>query len=142
MTTVKITLEYATLEEAITAMATLKGTKTPAAETAKEPATGKSAGATGKAKSTEPAATVASTAAEKKADVQLTQPAASPAPSGSVDYAPVAAAIAEAAKTHRAELVALLSKFGAKSGKELKPEQYADFGAQLAELVKPADDLS
>lgn len=139
---IKITLEYATVEEAITAMATLKGTKTPAAPETKDKALGKSDGATDKKKSTEPDATGASTAKDKKADASQTPAAESKGPDTAAAYAEVAAKIAAAAKTHRTELVALLAKFGAKTGKDLKAEQYAEFSKELDGITAPADDLS
>jgi hypothetical protein len=38
----------------------------------------------------------------------------------------------------RAKLVALLTSFDVKKGPDLKPEQFADFGAKLEALVAPA----
>lgn len=146
---IKVTLEFANAEDAISALALLRGSKlatdpslvVPAAT--KDKTAGKSDGATDKKKSTEPAATGGTPTAEgKKADAPQTQASESSGQAGSMSYDVVGAAITAAAKTHRTETVALLTKFGAKSGKDLKPEQYADFSAQLAEIVKPADDLS
>jgi hypothetical protein len=37
----------------------------------------------------------------------------------------------------RAAVVALLTKYGAKRGPDLKPEQFAEFGAELAAIASP-----
>lgn len=63
--------------------------------------------------------------------------AASPAPASTVateplTYDQVAKAITEGVKVNRDHVVAILAKFSAKKGTELKVEQYADFLAALA----------
>src|SRR5574341_182818 len=42
----------------------------------------------------------------------------------------------------RAKIVGLLTEFSVKSGKDLKPEQFADFTAKLDAATAPAEDLS
>jgi hypothetical protein len=49
-----------------------------------------------------------------------------------ITYEQVAKAITDGVKADRAKVVAVLSKFGAKKGTELKTEQYAEFIAELA----------
>lgn len=49
-----------------------------------------------------------------------------------VSYDQVSKAITDKAKTSRETVVALLAKFGAKKGTELKAEQYADFLKEIA----------
>lgn len=64
-------------------------------------------------------------AAEKPAEAPKAE-AKAPAPAAA-DYAPVGAAITSyAAAKGREATLAKLAPFGVKSGKELKPEQYAD----------------
>jgi Na+-transporting methylmalonyl-CoA/oxaloacetate decarboxylase gamma subunit len=140
MNSIKVTFEFTTAEGAITAIARMRGLEAapssivkpdPKPETAKEAAPPKSA-KTEKVADTKPTAAPAAAPAaapEKKAE-----------PSADL-YAPVGAAIAASVKTHRAELIALLTEFGAKNGKELKPEQYEAFMAKLAIVTTPADDL-
>jgi hypothetical protein len=52
---------------------------------------------------------------------------ATASPSEITSYEAVGAAITQAVKTRREDVVAALAKFGAKKGTELKAEQYADF---------------
>lgn len=134
---VKVTLEYATIDEAITAMAKLRGAdskpEAAKADAAPKPAAG------AKDKKAEAAAAPAPTASAPKADAPATPPSAS---TSQVGYGIVADKIAMGAKTHRAEVVALLGKFGAKNGKELKAEQYADFVAEIDEITKPSEELA
>lgn len=52
-----------------------------------------------------------------------------------IEYKVVGDAINLAAKTKKDEVVALLAKYEAKRGTELKPEQYAPFLAELQELA-------
>lgn len=74
----------------------------------------------------EPTAKVEKPKAEKpKAEKPAPAPAAEPA-AAATDYAPVGAAItAYAAANGREAAIAKLATFGVKSGKELKPDQYA-----------------
>lgn len=62
----------------------------------------------------------------------VTPAPAEPAQPAEVSYETVSKAITEKAKSDRAAVVALLAKFGAKKGTELKPEQYADFMKEVA----------
>ncbi len=128
---VTVTLTYANLDEAITALAKIR-------VDTKEAAAPKPAGAKPKAE-----AAPAPTAEAKKADAPATPPAASSPPAAaaaSVSYDVIGPKITAGAKTHRAEVVALLAKFGAKSGKELKPEDYAKFDGEIDALLKPAEE--
>lgn len=87
----------------------------PTAEAGVAAAPAKTAAATGQAAKSAATAAPASTAA--------TKPQATATP----DYAPVGAAItAYAAANGREATLEKLAAFGVKSGKELKPEQYAD----------------
>lgn len=74
------------------------------------------------------AAAPAPTAASAATDAQPSTAAAE-----AVSYDQVAKAITEGAKTNRAHVLATLERFGASKGPQLKPEQYADFLATLAE---------
>lgn len=77
-----------------------------------------------------PAATVTATPAP--AATAPAEPVAE-SPSEVVDYAEVSKAISAAAVAKgKAEVVAVLTAFGAKRGPDLKPEQYADFLKALA----------
>jgi len=123
---VKVTLEFATIDEAISALAKVRADSkdAPKAETAKVEKTEaaappRPAGATDKKKTPAP-----------------TPPAASSVPTG---YGIVADKIATKAKTHRAEVVALLKKFGANSGKDLKAEQYETFVAEIDAIGAEAE---
>lgn len=129
---VKITYEFATIDEAITHLAKNRG-DAPKVEVPK-PAGAKAE----KVAKSEPAAP-APTASAAPAAAPSTPPSGSTA---QVDYASIAERITKGVATHRAEVVALLAKFGAKNGKELKPEQYADFAAQMDELLKPEEALA
>lgn len=84
--------------------------------------------------------------APKTAEPEVPEPAAERVPEGEradgaaadegvPDYSEVAAAINKLAASSRALAVSTLSEFGAKNGKELKPEQYGDFIARAAEVL-------
>ena len=81
---------------------------------------------------------------DKPADKPVvTQPSVGTGQTVVSDYKPVGDAIAATvAAGKKAEAVALLAKYGAKSGKELKPEQYADFMVALAAINAPEADFS
>lgn len=142
MPKISITVEFDTHEEAITALATLRGgdnVAKPVADKAVKPA-GKSVEKTDTPAASKPAA---DTKKEPAAQEEATGKGASSGDAKVYDYTTeVGPAIANAAKTHRAAAVALLTEFGAKSGKDLKAEQYTSFMEKLAEAVKPAEDLS
>lgn len=138
---IKIQLEYDNIEDSILALSVLRdknlaGGITPAGNTkikvtekkTEEPAPGKSV------KTDKPAASPATAAA-----TPATPPAAAAAPKpestsgASVDYAAVTASIQKYAALDKPKVIAVLASdaFKAKSGKDLKPEQYADFIAAL-----------
>jgi len=50
-----------------------------------------------------------------------------PSPTADIPYDQVSKAITDKVKVDKDHVVAVLAKFGAKKGPELKPEQYADF---------------
>ena len=82
-------------------------------------------------------------AAAPAAEPTASAPSAAPAPTAApaVPYVKsglpekIAAAVGGG---KRAEIVALLAKFGAKKGGELKPDQFQAFGAELDALAEPA----
>ena len=47
----------------------------------------------------------------------------------------MAPAIAKAVTGNRAEVIEILTRFGAKTGKQIKPADYADFLEQLANRI-------
>lgn len=128
---INVTLEFATVEEAITALAAVRGNvvikKTEDAPKADK--AGKSDGA--KATAPAPAPAPAPTASAPPAAAPTTQPSAS---TSQVGYAVIADKIGAKAKTHRAEVVALLKKFGANNGKELKEADYAKFDEEIDKI--------
>lgn len=79
-----------------------------------------------------PSPSTAETASEKKADLPTYDKTDLPAR--------IMAIVKGQAK--KPALVELLGTFGVKSGKELKPEQLADFGAKLATLEAAEEDLA
>jgi hypothetical protein len=129
---VKVTFEFDTPEDAITAIARMRGVVSEAPKKEPAAATPKSAPKAEKVASEPPTA---------KAETAPAAPAAkaapSPAPAPATDaYAPVSAAISAAvAAGHKPALIAFLSQFGVKTGKELKPEQYAEFMARVADFM-------
>jgi len=71
-----------------------------------------------------------------KEEPKAEEPASPPEPADPVTYEQVAAAItAVAAKHGRQGALDVLGRFGAKSGKELKPEQYAEVVAVAKSAV-------
>jgi hypothetical protein len=81
------------------------------------------------------------------AAVPATPPIESPAPATSAaapapSYEPVKTAIVARAKEDAAKVGNVLKEFGAKTGKDLKPEQYADFLAKLEAAFAAAPDLA
>ncbi len=71
-------------------------------------------------------------------------PAATPetataSPSEPITYDRVGKAITDGVKVNRNAVIATLEKFGAKKGPDLKPEQYADFLAELAQAAKATE---
>lgn len=145
---VKITLEFTSIELAITALAGLRAggvalatdpslvAAAPAAAAA--PATKPAAGGKGKDK-TEPAAS-APAPSPSAAPAAAPSPATTPA-AASLDYEKdVKPAINNGVAVNKPAVKAVLADFGATNGTMLKPEQYADFLAKLANALKPAED--
>lgn len=117
---IKVTLEFADYESAITGLARLRSDAAPKVETpAKAP--------TEKKETVTKTAPLAAAKEEPKADT--------------TSYETVSAAITAAVKTHRTEVLETLGSFGAKNGKELKPEQYAEFVEKLTAKTSASDDL-
>jgi hypothetical protein len=134
---IKVTLEFADAESAITALAKLRApeTKDVASPKADKPSKPTTPAKTEAAAPTPPTAQASPAA---PAAAPATQPPAPSAPAGPT-FDDVKAAIAITAATDRPRAVATLAKFGAKAGKDLKPEQYAAF---VAELTADNDDLA
>lgn len=145
----KLTLEYDNADDAILALALLRdknlaGGPTPtkaskisvkgtppekAGEGQPDPkpaTTGKPAASPG----TATGAAQTSGAADKK-------PESSSAASGAIEYPTVSAAITAAVAIDKLRVIGILKTFNAKSGKDLTPEQYADF---LAALNPPVEE--
>ena len=142
--------------------ADVKSAKDPKAEKAAkdQAAKEKAAASTGAAASSQPTAAETAPAAQETkvaetsasstasasavpdyAPIGLAIKSAAASASAVPDYAPIGLAIKSAAATHREGVVALLTKFNAKKGTDLKPEQYEAFSTELAALVAPPDDL-
>ena len=85
-------------------------------------ATAKTEAAAPESTTSAPAPAAQSAAAESQASTAAT----------TITYDQVAKAITEGVKADRAKVVAALTKFGAKKGPDLKPEQWAEFLAELA----------
>ena len=159
---VSATLTFDSVEDAIEGLARLRGVgraeivradpAQPAADvkSAKDPkaekaakdqaAKEKAAASTGAAASSQPTAAETAPAAQ---ETKVAETSASSTASASAvpDYAPIGLAIKSAAATHREGVVTLLTKFNAKKGTDLKPEQYEAFSTELAALVAPPDYL-
>lgn len=78
-----------------------------------------------------------------------TEPAASPTPAAAAasDAVPyeksgIPELVQKGAAKDRPGVIALLAKFGAKKGPELKAADYAAFKAEIEKLLAPADDLA
>jgi len=131
MPPVSVTLPYTSLEDAITDLAKLRvGTvkPDPKPETTKADAATPAPAAETKPKATKPKA-------ETPAPAPADPPAAAPAPV-EFDYdTDVAPAIAKAVTGNRAEVIEILTRFGAKTGKQIKPADYGDFLEQLANRI-------
>jgi hypothetical protein len=138
MSSVSVTLTFASLDDAILQLAKLRGSAPAEVAKVTEAPAPKPDGA--KPKKDEKPAASAPTASAPPAAAPATPPTASA--SGAPSYAEVAAMITEKVKTHRAEVVAALTKFSAKNGKELKPEDYAAFAAALTEATKGEETLA
>lgn len=144
--TIKVTLEFANAEDAITAlaryrdmlpslMASDKKAETPAPKPA--PAADKNA-------ASKPTADKKETTKTDAAETKPGTSSASSAASASDAYEAVKAAIQKAVLIDKPAVIALLKKFNpeAKSGKDLKPEQYAEFLTEIATVGAAEEDLS
>lgn len=140
MPKITISVEYDNTEDAILGLSALRGGDNVATGAARIPVKDKTKAADPKPDS----ATKTDTPAASSPDAKSAAPAAgtSTAASSGDAYAAVSAAISGAVKTHRPQVLETLTAFGAKSGKDLKPEQYDDFLAKLAAVIAPAEDLS
>lgn len=152
---IKITMEYATAEDAILMLSALreKGYDVPTTDgKTKTRPTVVDKGVTkttilkdepqaGKSVTTDKPAGSSPTADLKKDVAPETKADASSDSSTVVEYPAVSAAITSAVATHGREpvLVLLRDAYGAKSGKDLKPEQYADFLEKLSGIGATAD---
>lgn len=123
----QITINCATAEAAITMLAKLRGAGEPAKDAPKSVE-----------KPTTPAPGKPTVVAETKPKADVQKPKEEPSV---VPYDTVSAAISAAAKTNRDATLATLVKFGAKNGKELKPEQYTEFLAALEEATSATEAL-
>ena len=140
MTPVTVTLTFPTYEDTIIALSKLRAGPQPEVkpETVKpdpQPETPKAEAPKAEA----PKAETKKTETKPKAEAKK----AEPEPAGPVYETDVAPKIAAAVKTNRADVIAVLGRFEAKTGKDLKPEQYADFLEQLTTCLEAAAaDLS
>lgn len=134
MNAVQVIFNFPSVEEAITGMARLRGLEASAGA----PTPGKSA-TTAPLAAGKPAATAGpATAPAKTAQEPSASATGASAPADA--YAPVKQAITDAVVKNKPVVAALLAEFGAKSGKDLKAEQYADFLAKLETAMNPAGD--
>lgn len=146
MTPVTVTLTFPTYEDTIIALSKLRAGPQPEVkpETVKpDPKAEAKAEAKAetkpKAEATKPKAEAKKAEAEAEAETKTTEPESA----GLVYETDVAPKIAAAVKTNRADVIAVLGRFEAKTGKDLKPEQYADFLEQLTTRLEAAgSDLS
>ena len=90
------------------------------------------AGQTTAAAKTEAAAPASTTSASGPAAQSAAQESQASTAATTITYDQVAKAITEGVKSDRTKVVAALTKFGAKKGPDLKPEQWAEFLAELA----------
>ena len=142
---IEIKLQFPNYEAAISALAAVRqatGTEVaapkPEVKDVAKPETARTP-----AKPKKDAAETPSTAAPAQTAASPTPAAESQSPttSSGASKEQVSEAITAAVKTDRQKVVDTLAAFGAKSGKDLKAEQYGDFLAKLAEAIKP-DDLA
>lgn len=136
---IKITFDCANIEDALLLIAAARnaGIETSLPVTPKSPSKPSKATPDPKSASTESSAGSPSTAAASStippADAAAKKESESSAASTANPYKGVGEAIAAAvAAGHRAQVVEVLGAHNAKSGKDLKAEQYGDFLAALA----------
>lgn len=134
MPPVTVTLTFPTYEDTIIALSKLRAGPQPEVKAeATKPETKP------ETKAETPKAETKPKAEAKKTEAKKTEPEST----GLVYETDVAPKIAAAVKTNRADVIAVLGRFEAKTGKDLKPEQYADFLEQLTtRLEAAAADLS
>ena len=89
-------------------------------------------GQTTAAAKTEAAAPESTTSASDPAAQSAAPESQASTAATTITYDQVAKAITDGVKADRAKVVAALTKFGAKKGPDLKPEQWAEFLAELA----------
>lgn len=151
---VTVTLTFASMADMLVAL----GAQAPAATKDAAAPKGKPAPAVSPAASPSPAAPQPSAAQEPKDPQSVKpspdtkQPEAEKPKAEAVTYekSGIAEKIAgylgdknsEGYGDRRAKIVGLLTEFSVKSGKDLKPEQFADFTAKLDAATAPAEDLS
>jgi hypothetical protein len=143
---IEIKIQCATVEAAIMMLARLRDTDNPpAVPAATAPDSAEQKRGPGRPPKppvvmppdpTVTAASVSAAPADKPSDAKP------PAAASGVEYAAVAKAITEGVQVSKAKVVEALGKFGAKTGKDLKPEAYGDFLEALADALKPAEDLA
>jgi len=133
MTTVTVSFTFNSIEDAITGMARLRAEGAPAPAAEGKP----KAAVEPKAKpAPAPAAAATPPTAASKANGAAPSETAT-----TLDYGPVGEAIKNGvAAGKRPEVLGVLESFGAKTGKDLKPEQYAPFMEKLTAALS-AEDL-
>jgi hypothetical protein len=136
MPKITISVEYDNTEDAILGLSALRGGDNVAKPVTKETTKpGKSV-----EKTDSPAATKPDAAKPGGAPEGGTSTAASSG-EGGISYDTVTAKIKAAVETHRPQVIETLTAFEAKSGKDLKPKDYAAFLQKLEQATAPAEDL-
>ena len=131
---VSVTLQFPSLEDAILSLAKLRGSDAKVEVAPNAPAA-----------STKKATVADTKPSAAKTDAPATPPAASSAPAPASDdvyKVKVSPAIGAGAAKDRSATATVLGQFGAKTGKDLKPEQYDEFLAALAKALDPSVDLT
>jgi len=125
---VTVSITFSSLEEAIMNLAKLRGSdaKVEAAPAPKP----------------EKPAKVEKPAASPSGATQAAAPATPDTAASGVPYETVVKAISAAAVKDKPKVVAVLAQFSAKTGKDLKAEQYAEFLAALEKAMTPAEEES
>lgn len=137
MSAVTVTLTFPTYEDTIIALSKLR-TETPKAEAAKPAPDPKPEApkANSDSKPEAPKRGLDRAAAPK------TETKPEPESTGLVYETDVAPKIAAASKTNRADVIAVLGRFGAKTGKDLKPADYASFLEDLQTRIEASANLA
>lgn len=145
MSAVTVTLTFPTYEDTIIALSKLRAGPQPEAkpETAKPADPKPDPKPEAKAEASDPKPEAPKRGPGRPPKAAEAKPEPDPESTTIVYETDVAPKIAAAVKTNRADVIAVLGRFGAKTGKDLKPEQYADFLEQLTTRVEAAGtDLS